>query len=90
MATDDQIDDLVAAVGSERQIYFITARAPESWIDATNTALWSASSRYENVSIIDWAAISAGQEQYFDGDGTHLTEEAAQVYVDMIKEVLGY
>ena len=89
VATDDQIDDLVAAVGSERQIYFITARAPESWIDATNTALWSASSRYENVSIIDWAAISAGQEQYFDGDGTHLTEEAAQVYVDMIKEVLG-
>ena len=47
-------------------------------------------SRYENVSIIDWAAISAGQAQYFDGDGTHLTEEAAQVYVDMIKEVLGY
>ncbi|WP_102379831.1 acyltransferase family protein [Raoultibacter timonensis] len=88
VATDDQIDELVAEVGENRQIYFITARAPESWIDATNAALAAAADRYENVHLIDWSALSAGQESYFDGDGTHLTEEGARVYVDMIKQAL--
>lgn len=88
VATDDQIDELVADVGEDRQIYFITARAPESWIDATNAALAAAAERYDNVHLIDWSALSAGQESYFDGDGTHLTEEGAQVYVDMIKQAL--
>lgn len=88
VATDEQIDELVADVGEKRQIYFVNARAPESWIDATNAALAAAADRYDNVHLIDWSALSAGQDSYFDGDGTHLTEEGARVYIDMIKQAI--
>ena len=88
-ASDDQVDELVADVGEDRQIYFVNTRAPESWIDATNAALERAAAKYDNVHLIDWASASAGQERYFDGDGTHLTEEGAQAYTAMIQSALG-
>ena len=40
--------------------------------------------------LIDWNGLSAGHEEYFDGDGTHLTEEASAIYIEMIREALGY
>lgn len=89
VATDEQIDELIADVGNDRQIYFVNARAPQPWIEATNAALESAAARHENVHIIDWYSTSSGNDSYFDGDGTHLTEEGAQVYIAMVKQAIG-
>ena len=85
---DQQLDDLIADVGSEKQIWFINTRHPEGWEQLTNEAIASASARHANVHVIDWFAYSEGKEWLFDGDGTHLTEEAAQIYVDLIHEAV--
>lgn len=85
-ATDEQIDDLVAATGSNRQVFFITTRSPRSWVDATNDSLARAVQRHTNVHLIDWYAKSENHDDYFDGDGTHLNEEGVAAYVAMIRE----
>ena len=40
--------------------------------------MFDAVDRHDNVHVIDWYTASAGHDEYFDGDGTHLTEEGAR------------
>ena len=84
VVVDDQIDDIMAGVGSEKRVFFINTRSTTDWFEETNAALASAASRYGNASVIDWYSASAGHDEYFDGDGTHLTAEGAQVYVNLV------
>ena len=86
--TDEDIDNLMAEVGDEKYVWFITARASEDYVEDNNDALRRAADRYSNVSVIDWYSLSEDEEDYFDGDGTHLTEEAAEIYAEMIYEAV--
>ncbi|HIW76425.1 MULTISPECIES: acyltransferase family protein [Gordonibacter] len=89
LATDEELDALVADVGPDKQIWFINTRSPRDWVQATNEALARAAERYENVHLIDWFAASEGRDELFDGDGTHLTDEGARFYIDLVREALG-
>ncbi|MEA5020882.1 MAG: acyltransferase family protein [Gordonibacter sp.] len=84
-----QVDALIADVGPDKQIWFINTRSPLDWVQATNDAIADAVARHENTHLIDWYAASAGREDLFDGDGTHLTEEGAQFYVELIYAAIG-
>ncbi len=84
LATDEELDTLVGAVGSDKHIFFVNTRSSTTWMDDTNAALQSAAERYNNVQVIDWYSYSASNGDWFDGDGTHLSEEGAQVYIDLI------
>ncbi len=88
VVTDDQIDDVMRVVGSERDVWFVTTRSTTDWQDDSNAALWNAAARYSNVRIIDWFAFSANREDLFDGDGTHLTEEGAGIYTALVKSAV--
>ena len=85
---DEQIDDLMDEIGSEKHVWFITCRSTEDFVGDTNYTLWDAAERYGNVSIIDWWGLSEDHPEYFDGDGTHLTEEAAEIYAQMIYDAV--
>ncbi len=87
-ATDDQLDELIAAVGSEKSIYLVNTRSPQLWMSTTNQAIANAVSRYNNVYLIDWYSYSEGRDDVFDGDGTHLTETGAQDYVALIRDTI--
>ena len=88
---DDQIDALMDEIGSEKHVWFIDTRSPEEYMPVSNDSIWSAADRYDNVSIISWYDYSDGHPEYFDGDGTHLTDDAAQIYTQMIYDaVSGY
>ena len=65
-------------------MFFVNTRSPQSWVEGTNASLAAAAERFDNVHLIDWNGASAGHDEYFDGDGTHLTEEGAQVYIDLV------
>ena len=86
--TDEDIDNLMAEVGTEKYVWFINTRSPEDYMESNNDAIQRAADRYPNVSIIDWCSLSEDEEDYFDGDGTHLTEEAAQVYAQMVYDAV--
>lgn len=86
--TDDQIDEAVEAIGTDKAIWFLTVRNPYEGMAITNEALMSAQERYPNVRVIDWVAESEGHDEYFDGDGEHLSEEGAQIYIGLIKDAI--
>lgn len=88
--TDERIDEAVAHVGEEKAIWFLTIRSPFNNPEISNEALQRAQERYPNIRVIDWAAASEGHEEYFDGDGTHLTDEGAWAFVGLIKEATKY
>lgn len=88
VVTDEQLDELVASVGSDKQIFFMNTRSPQTWEADTNAAMAEAPSRYGNVHAIDWYGASADHDDYFDGDGTHLTEEGAQAYIGLIHDAI--
>ena len=87
-ATDEQIDELVAAAGPGRQVFFVNTRRPQSWGGQTNGAMFDAVDRHDNVHVIDWYTASAGHDEYFDGDGTHLTEEGARAYIGLVHDAV--
>ena len=88
VATDDQLDTLVNAVGTDKHIWLINTRSTTSWMAETNDTLARAAERYDNVELIDWYGLSASHGEWFDGDGTHLSETGAQAYIDMVKNAI--
>ena len=85
---DAMIDSVMADTGDKRVVVFVNTRAPESWISQTNQAIARAKERYSNVRVVDWYSHSAGRNDLFDGDGTHLSEKGAQEYTNLIYETV--
>ena len=88
-ATDEQLDDLLGVVGTDKHVFFVNTRSPQSWMAETNAALDRAAERYGNVQVIDGYNLSASHGTWFDGDGTHLSSEGAQAYIDMVHDAIG-
>ncbi|MCI9129487.1 MAG: acyltransferase [Eggerthellaceae bacterium] len=89
--TEESLREAVETVGSDKQIYFITVRSADSDLaNENNTAINQIVSEYSNVHLIDWNSLSASHGDYFDGDGTHLTDSAAKTYIQFIADVLQY
>ena len=88
LVTDDQLDELVELVGSDKHIFFVNTRSTQSWMGETNEALRRAAERYGNVEVIDWYGYSADKGDLFDGDGTHLTEDGAKAYIALVRDAI--
>ena len=84
LVTDEQIDELMSLVGDKRKAVFVNTRSPQPWVGATNEAIGRAPERYQNASVVDWYGYSAGRNDLFDGDGTHLNSQGAQEYINLI------
>ena len=83
---DWQIDDeLLNSVEDDKVVFFVNTRCTEEWVDSTNHELAAAVERHPNlVGVIDWYSYSEGHDEWFAGDGTHLTEEGARIYMGYI------
>ena len=44
-ASDEQLDELIAAAGPDRQVFFVNTRSPQSWVGQTNGAMFDAADR---------------------------------------------
>lgn len=84
---DEMIDQIMDLIGPQRHVIMINNAAPEAWITTNNQVIANAAARYSNVTVIDWYSLSASGI-YFDGDGTHLNEEGAQYYVQLVADVI--
>lgn len=89
-AADEHIDTIMETIGGQKYVYLVNTRCPDPWEQQTNETFTRAAERYGNIYVIDWYGTSAGHEEYFDGDGTHLTEEGAAAYVEMVRAATGY
>ena len=80
----EMIDRLMQDTGDKRVVVFINTRMPDNWMGQVNQALADAATRYPNVRVIDWAGYSAGRNDLFDGEGTHLSDQGAREYVQLV------
>lgn len=88
--TEEMLESLIAAVGEEKQIWFVNNRAPDSWIDANNQTLQATVNKHDNVGLIDWFAASEGHDDYFEADGTHPVQLGREAYANLLVSTIGY
>ena len=89
LATTDELDQLVAEAGPDRQVYLVGTVNPDGFQDEANAGLIDCAERYDNVHYVDWPAVCVGNEDvYLYPDGTHLTPDGAPVYLDMIARAI--
>lgn len=87
--TEGQLKDFVESIGQDKQVYLVNVRTPNAWEDSVNQTIASVASQFENVVLLDWYAASAGHDEYFDGDGTHLTEVGCSAYIGLVHDAVG-
>ncbi|WP_440118702.1 acyltransferase family protein [Paenibacillus sp. QZ-Y1] len=80
------LDSLLDDLKDEERVYLVTVRVPRPWERAVNKALNEAASNYSNVSLIDWNSASEGHDEYFEGDGVHLTSEGSEAFAALVKD----
>lgn len=80
---------MIAAVPAGKMIFLVNIRTPGDNQDSGNAVLQTAAANHDNVQIIDWYSESANRNDYFDGDGTHLTPSAGHdAYLNMLVRAL--
>ncbi|NWK72305.1 acetyltransferase [Bacillus paramycoides] len=86
--TTEQLVSLINLIGNERKIIFINTRVPRPWESIVNERLKVTTSKYPNITLVDWYAASAGKKDYFAPDGVHLTKVGAEAYAALVAKAV--
>lgn len=86
--TTEQLVSLINLIGNERKIIFINTRVPRPWESIVNERLKVITSKYPNITLVDWYAASAGKRDYFAPDGVHLTKVGAEAYAALVAKAV--
>ncbi|MED1569360.1 acyltransferase family protein [Bacillus paramycoides] len=86
--TTEQLVSLINLIGNERKIIFINTRVPRPWESIVNEKLKVTTSKYPNITLVDWYAASAGKRDYFAPDGVHLTKVGAEAYAALVAKAV--
>lgn len=77
-------DELMTAIGPERDVYFVTVRVPRRWQDVVNETLVDGVERWPNAMLIDWYAHSENRPEWFVSDGVHLEFSGQDAYAEFV------
>lgn len=74
--TTQTVNEILAAVGKGRQIYWINAHLPtKSWEKTVNSQLKKTAKEHSNIHLVDWNAQSKGHASWFAKDRVHMGPE---------------
>jgi peptidoglycan/LPS O-acetylase OafA/YrhL len=79
--TREQTVAIFEAVKDQPRIIVVNTAVPRPWREGNNSLIAEVASKYANVIIVDWNAISEGRPEYFAPDGVHLVPTGVDVYV---------
>ena len=79
--TREQTVAIFEAVKDQPRIIVVNTAVPRPWREGNNSLIAGVASKYANVIIVDWNAISEGRPEYFAPDGVHLVPTGVDVYV---------
>nr|WP_286189472.1 acyltransferase family protein [Sanguibacter hominis] len=82
----DQVADVMAAVGPQRQVIFVNAYGARSWIKGTNKELARAERDYPNVVVADWSAAISRHGEGLAADGVHPNRDGAKIYARVVMD----
>jgi hypothetical protein len=73
-------DEMMRVLGN-RQVYFLTARVPRLWEADVNQKLHDGVGRWKNnAHVLEWRDFAGSHDDWFAGDGFHVTRAGAQAY----------
>lgn len=83
--SDEVAAELLACIGEERTIYWVTAYGTNlSWKDEVNAKIKNLSKKYDNIYILDWEQVASEHNEWFCEDGIHLTIEGQAGFAKFI------
>jgi peptidoglycan/LPS O-acetylase OafA/YrhL len=83
----NEVMKTLLAHGVERVI-FVNVHRPIGWESYANKKFAEGAARWPAAELIDWEALSHGEPGWFIRDGTHLSYDGSEAYVNAIKEKL--
>lgn len=83
-----ELRDLLVELGDRDRVVLVNVQSPVSWMDQSNRAIDAAAQGLDHVTVADWAAEARGHGEYFEADGTHLTDLGRSAYVGLIETSL--
>ncbi|MBO5389421.1 MAG: acyltransferase family protein [Lachnospiraceae bacterium] len=80
----DYMKDEIMNTLSGKEVFWVTTTNNYS----ANVSIINYAENYDNLHIIDWANISYGHGEYFDGDGLHLAYEGKIAYSQAVFDAI--
>ena len=80
----DYMKDEIMNTLSGKEVFWVTTTNNYS----ANVSIINYAENYDNLHIIDWANISYGHGEYFDGDGLHLAYEGRVAYSQAVFDAI--
>ncbi|WHY78354.1 acyltransferase family protein [Neobacillus sp. WH10] len=87
--TENQLISMIELIGNNRKIIFINTRVPRPWETEVNNTLKEVTEKFDNTTLVNWYAASAGHNEYFSPDGVHLNEKGAKAYAELVAKSVG-
>ena len=88
--TEADINGILDQLGSNRQVFWVTAYAPgKAWIDPVNKLIHAAAKTHANLHVVDWYYLAGGNDDWFADDGVHPNDAGRVHYYTLIaKDVM--
>ena len=86
--SEDDVRELIEGCGPGRRVLLVNNRMPDAFQDRNNAVLERVASECDGVELVDWFSESAGHDEYFWDDGTHLRPEGIDAYVAMLRRAV--
>lgn len=83
-----ELRELLIDLRDRDRVVLLNVRSTVPWMEQSNRAIDTAARGLDHVVVADWAAASAGHGEYFEADGTHLTERGRSAYARLILQSL--
>ena len=87
--TKQTTDQILDAIGSGHQIYWVTAHVPtKTWQQQVNRQIKDLAKHHSNVHVVDWYTASQGHDDWFAKDHVHMDQEGNVHYARLIVKTI--
>lgn len=83
--SQETIDKILAEIGPDRQVYWLTAHVPtKPWQQTVNREIEETAKNHHNVHLVDWYTVSEKHSDWFASDNVHMGEQGNISYARLI------
>lgn len=87
--TQDTLDDILSAIGSGHQIYWVTAHVPtKPWQQTVNNEIKDLAKKHKNIHVVDWNKASQGHAEWFASDNVHMGPSGNDHFARLIAKTI--
>ncbi|MFC6260181.1 acyltransferase family protein [Levilactobacillus fujinensis] len=87
--TPAQSDQIIHAIGSNHQIFWVTAHVPtREWQNSVNNRIQKTADKYKNVHVIDWYTTAKAHPTWFVSDHVHPNNTGNQYFTSLIAKTI--